>query len=63
MPSYRCYFLDTAGHIFTNDVIECESESEVQACADRLLAVCGHPGIEVWDRERMIYSAQKSDGA
>ena len=59
MPAYRCFFLDRAGNVFANDVIECETETEVQACADRLLARRGHPGIEVWDRDRRVYWCRK----
>jgi hypothetical protein len=28
-----------------------------------LLAACGHPGIEVWDRGRRVHYAQKTDGS
>ena len=53
MSNYRCYFLDFR-------LIECETDSQGQARADRLLAVCGYPGIEVWDRDRRVYRARKT---
>ena len=61
MLSYRCFLLDSSNHIVANDLIECETETEVQACADRLLAACGYPGIEVWDCGRQVYRARKND--
>ena len=60
MRTYRCFFVDSANHIVANDLIECETETEVQAGADRLLAASGQPGIEVWDCGRKIYSARKT---
>jgi hypothetical protein len=61
MPAYRCFFLDPAGRIFgSDDLIECETDTQAQACADRLLATRGFPGVEVWDCERKVYSARKT---
>ena len=62
MPSYRCFFLDSAGRIFgRDDLIECATDTQAQARADVLLAANGCPGIEVWDCERKVYSARKTD--
>ena len=61
MRAYRCFFVDSANHIFANDLIECETEIEVPACADRLLAARGCHSIEVWDCAPMIYSARMTD--
>ena len=61
MPSYRCYFLDSTDHVAGSDLIHCETDTQAQARADVLLAACGYPGIEVWDRGRRVYSAQKTD--
>ena len=61
MPSYRYYFLDSAGHIADFHLIECETDNQAQVRADRLLAACGYPGIEVWDRDRKVYRARKPE--
>jgi hypothetical protein len=46
MPTYRCFFLDPTDRIFgSDDLIECETDTEAQACADRLLASRGFPGV------------------
>ena len=63
MPSYRCYFLDPADHVAATDIIVCETDTLVQARADRMLAACGYPGLEVWDRGRRVYRARKSGAA
>jgi hypothetical protein len=34
MSSYRCFFLNSAGHIFANDSIECDTDTQAQARAD-----------------------------
>jgi hypothetical protein len=62
VPGYRCYFLDSADHVAATDVIECETDACARARADVLLAACDYPGIEVWDRDRKVYRARKSDG-
>jgi hypothetical protein len=61
MPSYRYNFLDSADHITEFQVIAGRSDGEAQTRADRLLAACGYPGIEVWDRGRHVYRARKPD--
>jgi hypothetical protein len=61
MSSYRCFFLNSAGHIFADDSIECDTDTQAQARADILLCTRGSPAIEVWDCERQVYSARKTD--
>ena len=61
MPSYRCYFLDSTDHVAGSDLIHCETDTQAQARAGILLAACGFPGLEVWDCDRMIYRARKTD--
>ena len=60
MPSYRCYYLTADDHVVATDFIACETDAEVGARADRLLAAGGYPGIEVWDRGRRVYRARKT---
>ena len=60
-PSYRYYFLDSADHIADFHLIQCETDSQAQVRADRLLAACGYPSIEVWDCDRRVYRARKTD--
>jgi len=61
MSRYRYHFLDSADHVADFHLIECETDSQAQARADRLLAACGYPGIEFWDRDRKVYRARKTD--
>jgi len=58
---YRCYYLDSADHIASADVIHCDTDAQAQSRADVLLAASGYPGIEVWDRSQVVYRARKSD--
>jgi hypothetical protein len=51
---YRCYFLDSDNHVRSTDVITCENDAQAQARANLILHCCGYPGIEVWDRDRMV---------
>jgi len=60
MSSYRHCFLDYADHVAEFHAIECESDGQAQVRADRLLAACGYPGIEVWDHGRRVYWARKA---
>jgi len=62
MPSYRYCFLDSVDRIAEFQVIAGRTDGEAQARADRLLAACGYPGIEVWDSGRQVYRARKADG-
>jgi hypothetical protein len=63
VPSYRVYFLDSGDHVGAFDVIECGTDDSARARADIILAGCGYPGIEIWDRDRMVYRARKTDGS
>jgi hypothetical protein len=56
---YRVYFLDSGDHVASTDVIRCDTDNQAQARADIILIGCGYPAIEVWDRDRMVYRAQK----
>jgi hypothetical protein len=59
MPSYRYCFLDSADRIAEFQVIAGLTDDDAQTRADRLLAACDYPGIEVWDRGRHVYRARK----
>ena len=60
MPSYRCYYLNADDHVAATDFIACDTDAQVEARANRLLAACGSPGIEGWDRGRRVYRARKT---
>ena len=60
MPSYRCLFLDSADRVAEARLINCDTEGEVPAHADKLLGDSGYPGIEVWERYRKVYRSRKS---
>jgi len=60
VPSYRVYFLDSADRVASTDVIACDTEAQAQARADALVFNCGYPGIEVWDRSRVVYRVLKT---
>jgi hypothetical protein len=59
MSSFRFCFLDSIGCVSDFHLIECETDSQAQTRADRLLAAYGYLSIEVWDRDRRVYRAQK----
>ena len=59
MPIYRYYFLDAADHVSATGLVDCETDDQVHARADRLLASSDHAGIEVWDGGRHVYRADK----
>ena len=59
MPTYRCYVLNSAGHFVGIKAIATESDAEVPAAADILLAASEYPAIEVWDLGRRVYRAHK----
>lgn len=61
MPTCRCYYLNSAGHFVGIKAIAAESDAEVQAAADILLAASDYPAIEVWDLGRRVYRARKTD--
>jgi hypothetical protein len=53
--SYRFYFIDSGGHIA--QALDVESSCDAEACelAARMLAEQSrYPGIEVWERARMV---------
>ena len=60
MPIYRYYFLDAADHVSATGLLDCDTDDQVQAPADRLLASSGHADIEVWDGGRHVYRSDKS---
>jgi hypothetical protein len=62
MPSYRYCFLDSADRVAEFHVIASETDDEAQTHADRLLAACDYPSIEVWDHSRMVCRVRKADG-
>lgn len=61
MPSYRCYFLDSEDRVAATDLIACDADVQAQPRADILLFDCGYPGIEIWERDRMVYRARRTD--
>jgi hypothetical protein len=64
MSSFRFCFLDSIGCVTDFHLIECETDSQAQTTrADRLLAAYGYLSIEVWDRGRRVYRAQKKNPA
>jgi hypothetical protein len=63
MPTYRCYFLNSAGHFVGIKAMAAERDAEVPTAADILLAASEYPAIEVWDCARRVYCARKADAA
>ena len=61
LSSYRYCFLDCDDRVAEFHVIEGEDDGQAQIRADRLLAACGYPGIEVWEYGRRAYCARKAD--
>ena len=61
MSRYRYCFLDCADHVAEFQLIECDTDGQAKTRADRLLAACGYPGIEVWEYGRRAYCARKAD--
>jgi hypothetical protein len=54
MTAYRCYFLGEDGKIKNAEFVESPTDAVALERAERRLASCGHPAIEVWDRDRHI---------
>jgi hypothetical protein len=58
MAIYRCYFLNSGGHIIrTEDIAGCADEHDARRTAIRLLN--GQPrycGISVWEGDRKIFA-------
>jgi hypothetical protein len=59
MLTYRCYFLNSAGHFVGIKAIAAESDAEIPAAADILLAASEYPAVEIWDLGRRVYRADK----
>jgi hypothetical protein len=62
VPSYRICFLNSGDHIASADVIECDTDGQAQARASLLVHYCGYPGIEVWERDRIVCRVRKANG-
>jgi hypothetical protein len=60
MSSYRYCFLNCDDRVAEFHVIACEDDGQAQIRADRLLAACDYPMIEVWDHGRRVYCARKT---
>jgi hypothetical protein len=63
VPSYRVYFLDSGDHVAANDLIECETDDQARGRGALILLGSDDPGIEIWDRDRRVYRARKTDGS
>ena len=59
MPRYRYYFLDSADQVTATDLIQCDTDAEAQAHAERLLARPEAAAIEVWDGARCVRQIRK----
>jgi len=59
MPSYRYCFLDSVDRVAEFQVIASETDGKAQTRADRLLAACDYPSIEVWDHSRSLTSSPR----
>lgn len=56
MTAYRYYLLGEDGKINLAEVVECPTDAAALEMAERRLASCGYPAIEVWDRGRRLGS-------
>ena len=63
MPMYRCHFLDSADQFVVTKTVDCETDADMRATADMLLAACDCSGIEIWDCGRRVYRVRKIDAA
>jgi hypothetical protein len=61
VPHYRSYYLDAIDRVASVDVIQCDTDADAKARADRLLFASSHLGIEIWDRSRMVNRVRKTD--
>ena len=52
--AYRCYLLGEDGKIKRSEIIECPTDAAALKEAERRLATCGYPKIEVWDKAQRI---------
>ena len=60
MPIYRCYFLNAQDCVIATELIDCADDNRAQARADKMLAASDHAGIEIWERDRYAYRANKA---
>jgi hypothetical protein len=63
VPTYHCYFLNSAGHFVGFKAIAAASDADVPAAANILLAASEYPAIEVWDLGRRVYRAERNGTA
>ena len=61
MTYYCFFFTDAQGGIVGHAVVELGDDASAEAHADRLLVGSIHPGIEVWDRARMLCCKMKNE--
>jgi hypothetical protein len=54
MAGYRCYSLGEDGKIRSAVNIQCPSDAAAIKEAERRLATCGYPAIEVWQGARRV---------
>ena len=54
MIAYRCYLLGEDDKIKRAEVIECPTDAAALQEAERRLATCERPAIEVWDKARRV---------
>ncbi|HUL10502.1 MAG TPA: hypothetical protein VLV76_29515 [Candidatus Acidoferrum sp.] len=57
--SYRYYYLDSTDRVASTGLIDCDSDEEAQARAERLLAGADDAAIEVWDGSRKVHYAKR----
>jgi hypothetical protein len=62
MIAYRCYFLGEDGKIKNSEMIECPTDAAALEEAERRLAACDYPAIEVWEMARRIGTVGRSKG-
>jgi len=61
MIAYRCYLLGDDGKIKGSEMIECATDAAALDEAERRLARCDYPAIEVWDRARRVGIVDQSN--
>jgi hypothetical protein len=54
MTAYRCYLIAEDGKIKGAEVIQCPTDAAALEQAQRRLAGCGYPMIEVWHKAQRI---------
>lgn len=64
MTYYRLYRLNDAGRIFGVDAAEYETDEEAIRRARELVdSIAGCAAIEVWERTRLAFRVEGTDGA